>query len=96
MKKVLSELLLTKIKADFADMYLEFFAQMRHDLDLDGVEYISHFGNLGDILFKIDSAKTIMDLNKLHSEGDLDLAGEDFSEFIYDMVLRLDKENEGK
>lgn len=91
MKKELGKLLLIKVKADLVEMYVDFYSEMRRDIPLEEEEYISHFGNLGEALFKIDSCDNIEALEWAWSKGDLDLVGESFQEFVWNIVRSLEK-----
>lgn len=91
MKKELGKLLLIKLKADLAQMYLDFYCEMRNDLPLEEADYIGHFGNLGETLFKIDSCDSVEKLEWAWSVGDLDLVGESFQEYVWTAIKNLEK-----
>ena len=91
MKKELSELLLATIKGKLANMFIDFYAEMRNDLELLEADYQHHFKTLGEILYKIDACNSISELEWLHSKGEIDLAGEHFSDFIYNAVVSFEK-----
>ena len=91
MKKELSELLLIALKGKLANMFVDFYAEMRNDLELLEADYQHHFKTLGEILYKIDACNSISELEWLHSKGEIDLAGEHFSDFLYDTLISLEK-----
>lgn len=91
MKKELSELLLIALKGRLTNMFVDFYAEMRNDLPLLEADYQHHFKTLGEILYKIDACNSITELEWLHSKGEIDLAGEHFSDFIYDTLISLEK-----
>ena len=92
MKETLSRLMLLKLKADLISMHSDFYMEMRNDLPLDAEEFIHHFGQLGEIILKIDSCNSIQDLAMLHGRGELAATmGEDFQEFVYDSILAMEK-----
>lgn len=90
MKKELSKLLLIAIKGKLANMFIDFYAEMRNDLELLEADYQHHFKTLGEILYKIDACNSISELEQLHSVGEIDLAGEHFSDFLYDTLVSLE------
>lgn len=94
MKKELSELLLIAVKGRLANMFVDFYAEMRNDLDLLEADYQHHFKTLGEILYKIDTCDTLARLEWLHSKGEFDLAGEHFSTFVYDTLVSLEKNSQ--
>jgi hypothetical protein len=94
MKKELSELLLIAVKGRLASMFVDFYAEMRNDLNLLEADYQHHFKTLGEILYKIDTCESIIRLEWLHSKGEIDLAGESFSDFVYDTLISLEKNSE--
>lgn len=91
MKKELSELLLATIKERLATMFVDFYTVRRDELELLEADYQHHFKTLGEILYKIDACGSISELEWLHSKGELDLAGDHFSDFIYDAVVSFEK-----
>ena len=92
MKKELAKLILEKIKIDLSESFLDFYSVYRHDLDLDKEEYLNHFKNLGEVLFQIDSAESLEDLERLHAKGELDLMGDHFSDYICQTLLSMEKD----
>ena len=92
MKKELAKLILEKIKIDLSESFLDFYSVYRHDLDLDKKEYLDHFKNLGEVLFQIDSAESLEDLERLHAKGELDLMGDHFSEYVCQTLLSMEKD----
>jgi len=92
MKKELAKLILEKIKIDLSESFLDFYGVYRHDLDLDKEEYLDHFKNLGEVLFQIDSAESLEDLERLHAKGELDLMGDHFSDYICQTLLSMEKD----
>jgi hypothetical protein len=92
MKKELAKLILEKIKIDLSESFLDFYSVYRHDLDLDKKEYLDHFKNLGEVLFQIDSAESLEDLERLHAKGELDLMGDHFSDYVCQTLLSMEKE----
>ena len=91
MKKELAKLILEKIKIDLSESFLDFYSVYRHDLDLDKEEYLNHFKNLGEVLFQIDSAESLEDLERLHAKGELDLIGDHFSDYVCQTLLSMEK-----
>lgn len=91
MKKELSELLLIAVKGRLANMFVDFYTEIRNDLELLEADYQHHFKTLGEILYKIDTCNSIAELEWLHSKGEIDLAGEHFSDFLYDTFISLEK-----
>lgn len=91
MKKELSKLLLIKVKAELIGTYIDFYSEMRNDLPLVEEEFINHFGNLGEALFKIDSCDSVEALEWVWSKGELDLVGESFQEFVWNVIKNLEK-----
>lgn len=91
MKKELTQLMLIKLKGELSGMFSDFYLEMRHDLELDKEDYAGHFQDLSNILFQIDSCDSIDELKKLHDEGELDLIGEDFAEFITGVLIGMEK-----
>ena len=91
MKKELAKLILEKIKIDLSESFLDFYSVYRHDLDLDKEEYLNHFKNLGEVLFQIDSAESLEDLERLHAKGELDLMGDHFSDYVCQTILSMEK-----
>ena len=91
MKKELAKLILEKIKIDLSESFLDFYSVYRHDLDLDKEEYLDHFKNLGEVLFQIDSAESLEDLERLHAKGELDLMGDHFSDYVCQTLLSMEK-----
>jgi hypothetical protein len=55
-------------------------------------EYLNHFKNLGEVLFQIDSAESLEDLERLHAKGELDLMGDHFSDYICQTLLSMEKD----
>jgi hypothetical protein len=92
MKKELAKLILEKIKIDLSESFLDFYSVYRHDLDLDKKEYLDHFKNLGEVLFQIDSAESLEDLERLHAKGELDLMGDHFSDYVCQTLLSMEKD----
>ena len=92
MKKELAKLILEKIKIDLSESFLDFYSVYRHDLDLDKEEYLDHFKNLGEVLFQIDSAESLEDLERLHANGELDLMGDHFSDYVCQTLLSMEKD----
>jgi len=92
MKKELAKLILEKIKIDLSESFLDFYSVYRHDLDLDKEEYLNHFKNLGEVLFQIDSAESLEDLERLHAKGELDLMGDHFSDYVCQTLLSMEKD----
>jgi hypothetical protein len=92
MKKELAKLILEKIKIDLSESFLDFYSVYRHDLDLDKKEYLDHFKNLGAVLFQIDSAESLEDLERLHAKGELDLMGDHFSDYVCQTLLSMEKD----
>jgi hypothetical protein len=92
MKKELAKLILEKIKIDLSESFLDFYSVYRHDLDLDKKEYLDHFKNLGEVLFQIDSAESLEDLERLHAKGELDLMGDHFSDYVCQTILSMEKD----
>jgi len=92
MKKELAKLILEKIKIDLSESFLDFYSVYRHDLDLDKEEYLDHFKNLGEVLFQIDSAESLEDLERLHAKGELDLMGDHFSDYVCQTLLSMEKD----
>ena len=92
MKKELAKLILEKIKIDLSESFLDFYSVYRYDLDLDKGEYLDHFKNLGEVLFQIDSAESLEDLERLHAKGELDLMGDHFSEYVCQTLLSMEKD----
>ena len=91
MKKELAKLILEKIKIDLSESFLDFYSVYRHDLDLDKEEYLNHFKNLGEVLFQIDSAESLEDLERLHAKGELDLMGDHFSDYVWQTILSMER-----
>jgi hypothetical protein len=92
MKKELAKLILEKIKIDLSESFLDFYSVYRHDLGLDKKEYLDHFKNLGEVLFQIDSAESLEDLERLHAKGELDLMGDHFSDYVCQTILSMEKD----
>ena len=92
MNKELAKLILEKIKIDLSESFLDFYSVYRHDLDLDKKEYLDHFKNLGEVLFQIDSAESLEDLERLHAKGELDLMGDHFSDYVCQTLLSMEKD----
>ena len=91
MKKELSQLMLIKLKAELSEMFTDFYMEMRKDIELEQEEYASHFQELGNILFQIDSCQSIDEMKKLHATGELDLVGEDFAEFVTGVLIGMER-----
>jgi len=91
MKKELTQLMLIKLKSELCDKFTDFYMEMRHDLELNKEDYAGHFQDLGNILFQIDSCDSIDEMKKLHEEGELDLIGEDFSEFVTGVLIGMER-----
>ena len=91
MKKELAKLILEKIKIDLSESFLDLYSVYRHDLDLDKEEYLNHFKNLGEVLFQIDSAESLEDLERLHAKGELDLMGDHFSDYVWQTILSMER-----
>jgi hypothetical protein len=91
MKKELSQLMLIKLKAELSEMFTDFYMEMRKDIELEQEEYASHFQELGNILFQIDSCQSIDEMKKLHAAGELDLVGEDFAEFVTGVLIGMER-----
>jgi len=72
------------------------YLDMRFEVEPD--EYSSHFGNMGEMIQKIESYVNFGDIcNALEKEefGQIGLAGDDdeMSEFIYDVKRYMEKNN---
>ena len=91
MKKELAKLILEKIKIDLSESFLDLYSVYRHDLDLDKEGYLNHFKNLGEVLFQIDSAESLEDLERLHAKGELDLIGDHFSDYVWQTILSMER-----
>ena len=91
MKKELAKFVLAKLKLDLSTAYADFFNAMRDGLELTEEDYKHHYIQLGLTQFNIDRCESIADLERLHARGELDLAGDHFSDFVYNTILSMEK-----